>query len=188
MDEKDLIRRAREGDGAAWEDLVRERQEAVFRLAYLLLGDPAEADDIAQETFLRAYHALERFDLERPLQPWLARICANLARNRLRSLGRHLNALGRWFRRQEETPSPGIEERVFRRAEAQELWLAIRRLSFTDQQVVYLRFFLEMNVEQTAAALGVAEGTVKSRLHRALIRLRKIIEDDFPALTRGVEE
>ena len=85
MDEATLIRHAANGDAAAWEPLVLAHQEAVFRLSYLLLGDPDDAEDIAQETFLRAWNHLKRFDTTRPLRPWLLSIASNLARNRLRS-------------------------------------------------------------------------------------------------------
>ena len=67
-------------------------------------------------------------------------------------------------------------------AEAQELWRAVRRLSAADQQLIYLRYFLELTEAETAAALEVPAGTVKSRLHRALGRLRQVVLHDFPAL------
>lgn len=92
MTDAELVNATRAGDEAAWETLLRAYQPAVFRLAYLLLGD---ADDVAQETFLRAQKALPRFDIERPLRPWLFRIAANLARNKRRSLGRYFAALQR---------------------------------------------------------------------------------------------
>ncbi len=66
MSELDLITRARRGDGAAWEDLVRQHQEATFRLAYLLLGDADDAEDTAQEAFIRTFQTLDRFDPSRP--------------------------------------------------------------------------------------------------------------------------
>ena len=71
LSDPDLIARARRRDEAAWEALAREHQEAVFRLAYLILGDPADADDVAQEAFIRAYGALDRFDTSRAVRPWL---------------------------------------------------------------------------------------------------------------------
>jgi RNA polymerase sigma-70 factor (ECF subfamily) len=88
LDEPTLIRLAVNGDATAWEPLVLAHQQAVFRLAYLLLGDPDEAEDVAQETFLRAWRALKGFDSTRPLRPWLLSIAANLSRNRYRSAGR----------------------------------------------------------------------------------------------------
>jgi RNA polymerase sigma-70 factor, ECF subfamily len=182
LDESTLIRHALNGDAAAWEPLVLEHQEAVFRLSYLLLGDPDDAEDIAQETFLRAWNHLKRFDTTRPLRPWLLSIASNLASNRRRSAGRYLSALTRAFRN-EPVSSAGIEEKSTRRMEASYLWKAVQTLSVPDQQIVYLRYFLDLSVAETAEILKIAEGTVKSRLSRALDRLRGIIQHDFPVLT-----
>ena len=184
MDESTLVRRAAEGEADAWEPLVLAHQEAVFRLCYLLLGDPDEAEDVAQETFLRAWNHLRRFDPARPLRPWLLSIASNLASNRRRSAGRYVSALMRAFR-DEPVSSPGIEERSARQMEASELWKAVQTLSLPDQQIVYLRYFLELSVAETAQTLDVAEGTVKSRLSRALEKLRGIIQQDFPVLAEG---
>lgn len=183
MDESSLIRHAAQGDMQAWESLMQAHQQAVFRLAYLILGDPDDAQDVAQETFLRAWKNLRRFDPLRPLLPWLLRIAANLARNRHRSAGRYFAALIRNFQR-EGAPAT-IEEKNVQHLESQQLWLAVRRLQLPDQQIVYLRYFLELSVAETAETLQVAEGTVKSRLNRALNRLRTVIQREFPALADG---
>ena len=185
MDEPTLIRRAASGDAAAWEPLVLEHQQAVFRLAYLLLGDADDAEDIAQETFLRAWNALKRFDASRPLRPWLLSIAANLSRNRLRSAGRYVSALVRAFR--DEPKAIAVEDKSVQRNEATELWRAVQQLDSSDQQIVYLRYFLDLPVSETAEVLQIAEGTVKSRLSRALERLRKIIHQEFPVLFEGRE-
>ena len=185
MDEPTLIRRAANGDAAAWEPLVQAHQQAVFRLAYLLLGDADDAEDIAQETFLRAWKALKRFDATRPLRPWLLSIASNLSRNRRRSAGRYLAALTRAFREQpKETP---LDEASAQNTEANELWRAVQQLDLPDQQIIYLRYFLDLPVSETAEALQVAEGTVKSRLSRALEKLRTVIHHDFPVLFEGRE-
>ncbi len=181
MDESTLVRHAANGDAAAWEPLVLAHQEAVFRLSYLLLGDPDDAEDIAQETFLRAWKHLKRFDPTRPLRPWLLSIASNLASNRRRSAGRYVSALMRAFRN-EPASSASIEEKSARQMEASDLWKAVQNLSMPDQQVIYLRYFLELSVAETAQALNIPEGTVKSRLNRALERLRGIIQQDFPVL------
>lgn len=175
------IESARQGDEMAWAELVRMHQEPVFRLAYLFLGDPDEAEDAAQETFIRAYRALGRFDPTRPLRPWLLQIVANLTRNRRRSLGRYWAALQRRF---EKDPPviPDVETQAGVRMQSQRLWEAVRRLREDDQQMIYLRFFLELPVQDVAEAANIAEGTVKSRTSRALDRLRKVIEQDFPDL------
>ena len=186
MDESTLVRRAANGDATAWEPLVLAHQEAVFRLCYLLLGDPDDAEDVAQETFLRAWNHLTRFDPARPLRPWLLSIASNLTSNRRRSAGRYVSALMRAFRN-EPAPSATIEEKSAQHMEASDLWKAVQHLNVPDQQVVYLRYFLELSVAETAQALDVPEGTVKSRLSRALERLRGIIQQDFPVLAIGRE-
>ncbi len=179
MTEADLIRRARGGDERAWEAIVSDHRQAVFRLAYLTLGDPDEAEDIAQEVFIRATRNLHRFDESRPLRPWLLRIASNLARNRVRSLGRYWQALQRAGREAEPEP-------VFDADGARLLWRAVRRLSDNEQQSIYLRYFLELSEREMAETMEVAPGTVKSRLHRALRRLRGVIERDFPELREGL--
>jgi RNA polymerase sigma-70 factor (ECF subfamily) len=183
VDEATLVRHATNGDAAAWEPLVLAHQEAVFRLCYLLLGDPDDAEDVAQETFLRAWNHLRRFDPTRPLRPWLLSIASNLASNRRRSAGRYVSALMRAFRN--EPAASSIEERSAQHMEAGDLWKAVQTLNVQDQQIVYLRYFLELSVSETAQALNVPEGTVKSRLSRALDRLRGIIQQDFPVLAEG---
>jgi RNA polymerase sigma-70 factor, ECF subfamily len=182
--EAQQIRLARQGDQPAWEALMRVHQEPVFRLAYLLLGDPDEAEDITQETFLRAYRALKGFDLERPLRPWLLRIASNLAHNRHRSLGRYLAALTRFARQDPDT----IKQTSFKPDDdAQMLWQAVKKMARPFQEVIYLRYFLDMSESEMVAALDVPAGTVKSRLHRALSKLRGIIERDYPELKEIVE-
>jgi RNA polymerase sigma-70 factor (ECF subfamily) len=186
-EEADLIGRARRGEEAAWERLVLEYQQPIFRLAYLMLGDAAEAEDVAQEAFIRAFRALDRFDANRPLRPWLLQIAANLARNRRRSAGRYVQALARMVRGEPE-PVRRIEERSEQQWEAQMLWQAVRRLSTADQEIIYLRYFLELSEAEAAETLEVAVGTVKSRMHRAMGRLREIISKEFPALRAEREE
>ena len=181
MIETDLVASARRGEAEGWEAIVRQHQEAVFRLALLLLGDAEDAQDVAQEAFIRAYQALDRFDASRPMRPWLLSIAANLARNRRRALGRYLSALQRALRAEPE-PVFYVENASQQQMDAQLLWQAVRRLDPRDQEVVYLRYFLELSEAESAAVLEVAAGTVKSRLHRALRRLRAVVEDHYPSL------
>ncbi|MCB0252347.1 MAG: RNA polymerase sigma factor [Anaerolineae bacterium] len=184
MNDQELMRLAQQGDDAAWEALVRQEQQAVFRHAYLLTGNADDAQDVAQEAFVRAFRSIDRFDPDRPLRPWLLRITSNLASNRRRSVARFFSALSRAAR---DTPEPVLASADTRRLAQQEesaaLWQAIRRLRRTDQEVIYLRYFAELSVADTAEALGVAQGTVKSRLSRATDRLRAVIEADFPDLS-----
>jgi RNA polymerase sigma-70 factor (ECF subfamily) len=89
-----LIARSREGDGEAYGMLVARHQQVAFRTAYVVCGDAAEAQDAAQEAFLKAYAALPRFRAGAPFRPWLLRIVANEARNRRRSAGRRAHLVG----------------------------------------------------------------------------------------------
>jgi RNA polymerase sigma-70 factor (ECF subfamily) len=196
MTDAELVTAARAGDGAAWEALVRAHEAATFRLAYLLLGDAADAADAAQEAFIRAYRALDRFDQSRPLRPWLLRITANLARNRRRSLGRYLNALRRLItadpdlgeKIRGETLSAAMRARTEAQATAHTLWQAVRRLNTTEQEIIYLRFFLELSEAEAAGTLEIPTGTVKSRTHRALTRLRAIVAREYPSLREALDE
>ena len=184
-DEEALVGRARQGDEAAWAALVRHHQEPVFRLAYLMLGarsdETAAAEDVTQEAFVRAYLNLDQYDDTRPLRPWLLAIAANLARNRRRRLGRYWATLRRWWdvqRTEKEAATPPEE----RRDNADVLWQAIQRLSVDHQQALYLRYFLDMPEAEMADVLGVAPGTVKSRLYRARQSLADVLRDDYPVL------
>ncbi len=182
--EQEFIYQAKQGDTAAYESLVRQHQEAVFRLACLLLGDAGDAEDAAQETFIRAFRSLSTFDSTRPFRPWLLSITANVARNRRRSIGRYFAALQRLVI---ITPreTGNAESESIQQWEAKTLWKAVQTLNVIDQEVIYLRYFMELSVSETAEILKVEQGTVKSRLSRALSRLREVIRQDFPLLYEG---
>jgi RNA polymerase sigma-70 factor, ECF subfamily len=173
-----LVARAVRGDAGAYEEIVQRYQQVAFRTAYVITGSAADAEDAAQEGFVKAYRALDRFRADAPLRPWLLRIVANEARNRVRSTGRRQRLelqLTEGFRPGDAAPSPeavavGLDER-------RRLLAMVNGLAEEDRNVIACRFFLQLNVEETAAALGVAEGTVKSRLSRALARVRTRVEE-----------
>lgn len=184
-EETEYVLRARQGNEAAWEWLVRRYQEPVFRLAYLIVGDAADAEDVAQETFVRAYLSLDRFDTTRPLRPWLLQITANLSRNRRRSIGRYWGAIQRFFQANSHSFAPATDTTgaaVQRRLEGEQLWQAVQQLPSGAQETVYLRYFLGLSEVETAEALGIAPGTVKSRLHRAIQRLQVLLDNQYREL------
>jgi RNA polymerase sigma-70 factor (ECF subfamily) len=182
-----LITRARQQDAVAWELLVRAHETHIFRLAYLVLRDAAAAEDVAQETFLRAFLSLPQFDGARPLRPWLTRIAVNQARNRRRAQGRYRYYLDRLLGRAHPALSaqrPG-EQRLQAAWRSEKLGEAVRTLGEKAQEAIYLRYYLNMPEAEMAEALDVPAGTVKSRLHRALQQLRAVVQEEFPELAEG---
>ena len=177
-DDSVLIARAVRGDSAAYEEIVQRYQQVAFRTAYVITGSSADAEDAAQEGFVKAYRALDRFRLGADLRPWLLRIVANEARNRVRSSGRRHQLelrLTEGFRPGDAAPSPEAVAVVA--DERRRLLAMVNALSHEDRLVIASRYFLELSGEETAAALGIAEGTVKSRLSRALARLKVRVEE-----------
>ena len=169
--EAGLIARARDGDATAYAALVRRHQDVAFRTAMLITGHAQDAEEAAQEGFLKAWRALGRFREGEPLRPWLLTIVANEARNRRRSAGRRERLV---MRAAAAAVPAGAEEPPFGQGE---LAAALGRLRHDDRMVIGCRYLLSLSEAETAAALGVARGTVKSRLSRALERLRAEVGD-----------
>ena len=166
----ELIARARDGDAAAYGDLVRRYEQIAFRTAYAVCGDAADAEDAAQDAFVKAHAALPRFRTGAPWRPWLLRIVANEARNRRRSAGRRAHLALRAARAEPrlEAPAPSLDDGP--------LLEALGRLDPAHREVVVLRHLLDLPEAECAAVLGCRKGTVKSRLSRALERLRADLE------------
>jgi RNA polymerase sigma factor (sigma-70 family) len=174
LEEAKLADRARAGDTAAYERLVRMHQAVAFRAAYLVTGDAPEAEDATQEAFIKAYRALDRFRPGAPFRPWLLTIVTNEARNRRRSAGRRAKLNLQVAAEGQAVPTPVSPEAAVVAAERREELLAsVGELSEGERLVVSYRYFLGLSEEETAAALDCARGTVKSRLSRAIARLRK---------------
>ena len=177
LGEGDLVARARRGDERAYEEIVVRYSDLAFRTAYLATGSAADAEEAALEGFVKAHRALDRFREGEPFRPWLLRIVGNEARNRRRATGRRENLelrAARADRAGDAAPSP--EAAVLAAERRAELLAALQRLEPEHREVVGCRYLLDLNVAETAAALGIPEGTVKSRLARALDRLREVME------------
>jgi RNA polymerase sigma factor (sigma-70 family) len=154
-------------------------QGIAFRTAYLLTGNAADAEEAAQEGFVKAFYALGRFRRGADLRPWLLRIVANEARNRRRA-GARRSQLG--LRAAAAVPSggaaPSPENSLLDAERSSALLLAVNDLREEERDVVACRYFLELSEEETAQTLGLRKGTVKSRLSRALAHLRERMEVD----------
>lgn len=178
VSDDDLIQRAQQGDTVAYDALVRRYQEIAFRTAWVILRHEQDAQDATQTAFLKAWQALPRFRRKEPFRPWLLRIVANEAKNRRDSRWRWLRIHYPPDDGNGVADAPVMDELVSRNETSSELIRAIEKLSGNDQQVLLLRYALDLAESEIADALGVARGTVKSRLHRALARLREVVTDN----------
>lgn len=151
---------------------MREHRTVAFRTAYTITGDAAEAEDAAQEAFIKAYRALNRFRPGAPFRPWLLAIVVNEARNRRQSVGRHTGLALRAATERREASETSPEMSAVASERREELLLSVNSLGENDRMVISCRYFLELSEEETATTLGCARGTVKSRLSRAVAKLR----------------
>ena len=180
LDERELIARAQHGDTRAFEQLVRIHQGIALRVAYLVVRNPSEAEDVTQDALVKAYRSLDRFHVESPFRPWLLRIVRNEALNRVRSNKRRDRLaiqVGRDPVSGDTVLSP--EAVVLTGEEGRQLLALIDDLPERYRSVVIHRYLLDLSEQDTAKILGVPAGTVKSRASRALERLRKGLGDDF---------
>jgi RNA polymerase sigma-70 factor (ECF subfamily) len=169
----ELVERARRGDVSAFEALVERHRRVALRVAYAVAGD--EAEDAVQDAFVKAYGALGRFRAGAPFRPWMLRIVANEARNRRRSAGRR-SALAL---RVVPASAPVTPEDVVVAAERRRtLAAALSTLADRDREVIALRWFAGLSESEMAVALHVRPGTVKSRLARAIDRLRAALPEE----------
>ena len=187
LDDAELVERARSGETSAYEELVRRYQALAHRTAYLITANAAEAEDAVQTGFVNAYRALHRFRPDAAFKPWLLTIVANEARNRRRAAGRRA-ALA--VRLSEDRPpgdaAPSPEASVLAREPIQELLKAVNQLRERDRIVIVLRYFLDLSEAEMAEMLACSRGTIKSRLSRALGRLRGHLRGSLEPTDVGV--
>lgn len=167
---------------AAIERMVDAHGADVLRLAFVLLKHRASAEDAFQEVFLRAYRGFERFQGNSLEKTWLIRIAINVCRDMRRSA---------WLRRMSPTPpenwesarddAPTPEERALRAERSERLLRCVMSLSAPFREVIMLHYYEDLSVAEAAEALNVAEGTVRSRLHRARARLKRRWEEEGEA-------
>jgi RNA polymerase sigma factor (sigma-70 family) len=173
-----LLARAKDGDTRAYEELVERHQAIAFRVAWLITRSTPDAEEAAQDGFVKAYRSLGRFRVGAPFRPWLLQIVANEARNRRVAAERRERLALRVGEQRPVAVAGAAEAEAMAAGEREALLAAIARLDERDRLVIGARFFLELSEAETAATLGVRRGTVKSRLSRALERLRKEVEAD----------
>lgn len=167
-DEAVWIRQAQAGDDAAYGRLVQAFEGPVYNLCYRMLGDGQEAEDAAQETFLRAYRHLDGYDLNRKFINWLLSIASNHCVDRLRKRRLTLvplDSLKLWDppRSEEEAPETSMDRQEME-ADVRDL---LEELGGKDRAAIVLRYWHDLSYREIAQSLGLTESAVKSRLHRA---------------------
>jgi RNA polymerase sigma-70 factor (ECF subfamily) len=169
MSEQQWVRLARAGDDHAFAALVEAYQSPIYNLCYRMLGEAGEAEDAAQETFLRAYSQLASYDSARPFKTWLFSIASHHCIDRLRK--RRLT----WLSIDDDLPphpalqeqAPGPEEASVRREQSEALQALLGRLPPDDRAVVVMRYWYDLSYEEIAESTRTTVSAVKSRLHRA---------------------
>jgi RNA polymerase sigma-70 factor, ECF subfamily len=180
-----LVRKAQQGDMDAYESLVRRYQQQVYAVCRRLTGAHQSADDLAQETFIKAYYALDRFDAQWPLYPWLRRIALNAGLNYLKARKRERPLLEGTLGAQRtpfSAPADNPEERLERAEFEARFERAVASLAADQRSVFVLRFHESMSYEEISRTLDLPIGTVMSRLNRARQKLKSLLTD---SLARG---
>ncbi len=188
MSEQEWVQRARTGDEAAFTLLVEAFQAPIYNLCYRMLGEPGEAEDAAQETFLRAYSQLFSYDPHRSFKTWLFSIANHHCIDRLRK--RRLT----WLSLDDDAlvhpalqeQGPGPEEASVRREQTEQMQRLLARLGPDDRSVVVMRYWYDFSYEEIAEATHTTVSAVKSRLHRARGSLADMLAARAPA-PRGAE-
>jgi RNA polymerase sigma-70 factor, ECF subfamily len=168
---------AQKGDEEAFAFLVEKFQTPVFNLCYRMLGDPAEAEDAAQESFWRAFQGLKHYDPKRSFPTWLLSVSAHYCIDQIRK--RHMVVLPMDILPEEAAPDPAPSPEISysRQEEDQALHSLLNQLNSQDRAAIILRYWYEFSEVEIADALSLSVSAVKSRLHRARLELAKLWQD-----------
>lgn len=178
MDETQAIQRLKQGDIGGLEFLVARHQVKAVRAAYLITRDPALAEDVVQDCFLRAFHSIRSFDSTRPFEPWFMRSVVNASVKMMQRSARQIqvgeeadeSVLAELAARVES-----VESQVESIEVQNQIWDAMQKLSPRQRAVVVQRYFLEMSEKEMALESGAAAGTIKWLLNAARERLRGLL-------------
>lgn len=177
--EKEWVVRARQGDRSAFAELVSAYQNPVYNLAYRMTGNRSDAEEAAQETFLRVYANLHRYDPTRSFKSWILSIASHYCIDRLRRRRVTLVSLDgdelhpKWL----AADCPDPERTVLRNEQEDCIQTILAQLGPVDRAAITLRYWYDCSYEEIAEALGLTGSAVKSRLHRARRKLADMIED-----------
>ncbi len=178
MTESEAVARCQQGDRDAFRHLVERYKDVLFGTAVLMTGNHATAEDQVQEAFLSAWKGIRSFRLGRPVKPWVLRILINTVLSSRRKQSLPTAYLSDRATEEPDATEAGPEETLDALERKIFVRRAIAKLSVEHRQVVALRFFAQLTVPEVASTLGIRQGTVKSRLSRALGNLRGLLGDE----------
>ena len=165
------VARARRGDADAFSHLVETYQRPVFNLCYRMLNDAGDAEDAAQETFLRAYKAMKDYDESRPFPTWLLSIAAHYCIDQMRKRRMAIVSMEDLPYMEISDDAPGPETTLSRREEQKRVQLLLETLNPTDRVAVIMYYWYDFSYDEIGEALALSMSAVKSRLHRARLSM-----------------
>jgi len=167
--DKEVIERAKDGDETAMSEIYDFYKDYVLRSSFLMLRNREEAEDVSENVFLKTFTHMNSFDIERDFKPWLSRIILNESRNYLR---KYRNNSSTKIDEEQQISNFNLpNEKVI------DLKTSINKLSTGDRELVTLRFYQELTIEEISKILKIQKNTVKVRIHRAMKKLKEYLKN-----------
>ncbi len=178
ISDQELVRRTLTGNLAAYEELVLRYQQTVFGVVYRFLQTKEEAEDITQESFIKCYQKLDKFDQGKPFAPWIYRIASNTALSRLRWLKRRpFLTVGEDILQLADNETADPATTLLVEEEKDEIAQCLSQLKPLDRLVIILRYYEELSYDEMAYILKTRRNTIEVRLYRARKKLRDLLEN-----------
>jgi RNA polymerase sigma-70 factor (ECF subfamily) len=174
------LARAQKGDAEAFSRLIESYQRPVFNLCYRMLGDAGDAEDAAQETFLRAYKAMKDYDQSRPFPTWLLSIAAHYCIDQIRKRRMAIVSMDDLPYQEISDDTPGPEWAMSRKEEQKRVHALLETLTPTDRAAVVMYYWYDFSYEEIGKALTLSMSAVKSRLHRARLSMAQEWINQYP--------
>ena len=186
--EQEWLIKAQNGDDEAFSNLVTQYQNPVYNLCYRMLGNAQEAEDAAQEAFWRAYQALRRYDPTRPFATWLLSIAAHYCIDQQRKRRLPTMEIEDWMEEIVPDNLPGPEKVSGKREEKKFLHKLLEGLNPQDRAAIILRYWYEFSEEEISNSLQLSVSAVKSRLHRARLKLASLYQSEQFAIAERIQD
>jgi RNA polymerase sigma-70 factor (ECF subfamily) len=186
--EMDWLTLAQKGDDDAFASLVNQYQTPVYNLCYRMLGNPQEAEDAAQESFWRAYQAIRRYDRSRPFATWLLSIAAHYCIDQQRKRRLPTMEIEDWMEEVVPDNFPSPESIAGRNQQNELLRQYLNKLNPQDRAALILRYWYEFSEEEISQTLKLSSSAVKSRLHRARLKLATLLQAEQNASDERIQD